>query len=205
MLAAAARDLRGQGRGVPRASTRANPERAGPRAYEQRFKMPYDSIYDPTGRTLLAFRGTLPANAIPSTVVVDAEGRVAGSVIGTDHPDHALRPRRGRRGHDRPRRRVQQHGGRPGRCCWPCRWRCWPARCRSSPRACCRCCPATSPTPPGCPASTSRRPSAAGWRSAACCSCSGSPRCSCPTARCSASWATGCWTTGGRSAWSSAR
>jgi thiol-disulfide isomerase/thioredoxin len=82
MLAAAARDLRDKGVVFLGINSR-NPERAGPKAYEQRFKIPYDSLYDPTGRTLLAFRGTLPANAIPSTVVVDAEGRVAGSVIGT--------------------------------------------------------------------------------------------------------------------------
>ena len=82
MLAAAARDLRDKGVVFLGINSR-NPERAGPQAYEQRFKIPYDSLYDPTGRTLLAFRGTLPANAIPSTVVVDADGRVAGSVIGT--------------------------------------------------------------------------------------------------------------------------
>ena len=82
MLAAAARDLRDKGVVFLGINSR-NPERAGPKAYEQRFKIPYDSLYDPTGRTLLAFRGTLPANAIPSTVVVDADGRVAGSVIGT--------------------------------------------------------------------------------------------------------------------------
>ena len=82
MLAAAARDLRDKGVVFLGINSR-NPERAGPKAYEQRFKIPYDSLYDPTGRTLLAFRGTLPANAIPSTVVVDAEGRVAGSVIGS--------------------------------------------------------------------------------------------------------------------------
>lgn len=82
MLAAAARDLRSRGVVFLGINSR-NPEQAGPRAYEKRFDIPYDSIYDPTGRTLLAFRGTLPANAIPSTVVVDAEGRVAGSVIGT--------------------------------------------------------------------------------------------------------------------------
>jgi len=82
MLAAAARDLGRRGVVFLGINSR-NPEQAGPRAFERRFKVPYDSIYDPTGRTLLAFRGTLPANAIPSTVVVDAEGRVAASVIGS--------------------------------------------------------------------------------------------------------------------------
>jgi thiol-disulfide isomerase/thioredoxin len=82
MLAAAARDLRRKGVLFLGINSR-NPERAGPQAFERRFKVPYDSIYDPDGRTLLAFRGTLPPNAIPSTVVVDPEGRVSGSVIGT--------------------------------------------------------------------------------------------------------------------------
>ena len=82
MLAAAARDLAARGVVFLGIDTR-DPEREGPRAFERRFGVPYDSIYDPGGRTLLAFRGTLPTNAIPSTVVVDREGRVAGSVIGS--------------------------------------------------------------------------------------------------------------------------
>lgn len=59
-----------------------NPEEAAPRAFVRRYGIPYDSIYDPDGRTLLAFRGTLPANAIPSTVVIDKQGRVAASMLG---------------------------------------------------------------------------------------------------------------------------
>jgi len=82
MLAAAARDLARKDVVFLGINSR-NPERAGPRAFERRFKVPYDSIYDPGGRTLLAFHGTLPANAIPSTVVIDPQGRVAASVIGT--------------------------------------------------------------------------------------------------------------------------
>lgn len=57
-------------------------DRAAAAAFQRRFAVPYPSIYDQQGRTLLAFRGTLSPNAIPSTVVVDAEGRVAASVIG---------------------------------------------------------------------------------------------------------------------------
>lgn len=51
-------------------------------AFERTFDVPYDSLYDPDGRALLAFAGTLPPNAIPSTVVIDGEGRVAASIIG---------------------------------------------------------------------------------------------------------------------------
>ena len=52
------------------------------RAYERRFDVPYDSLYDPSGRTLLAFHGTLNPSAIPSTVVLDKQGRVAASILG---------------------------------------------------------------------------------------------------------------------------
>jgi thiol-disulfide isomerase/thioredoxin len=82
MLAAAARDLAKKDVVFLGINSR-NPEQAGPRAFERRFRIPYDSLYDPGGRTLLAFHGTLPANAIPSTVVIDPEGRVAASVIGS--------------------------------------------------------------------------------------------------------------------------
>jgi thiol-disulfide isomerase/thioredoxin len=52
------------------------------RAYERRFEVPYDSLYDPSGRTLLAFHGTLTPTSIPSTVVLDKQGRVAASILG---------------------------------------------------------------------------------------------------------------------------
>lgn len=42
----------------------------------------YPSIYDPTGATLLSFAGTLPPSAIPSTLVVDRDGRLAARVLG---------------------------------------------------------------------------------------------------------------------------
>jgi len=81
MLAAAAKDLQRKGVVFVGINSR-NPEQAAPRAFVRRYGIPYDSIYDPDGRTLLAFRGTLPANAIPSTVVLDRQGRVAASVLG---------------------------------------------------------------------------------------------------------------------------
>jgi thiol-disulfide isomerase/thioredoxin len=81
VLADAARDLSGKGVAFLGINSR-NPERSGPRAFEERYKVPYDSIYDPGGRTLLAFHGTLTPNSIPSTVIIDSRGRVAASVLG---------------------------------------------------------------------------------------------------------------------------
>lgn len=82
MLAEAARAMRHRGVVFLGIDSR-NPEEAGPRAFVRHYRIPYDSIYDPDGRTLLAFHGTLPPNSIPSTVVIDRQGRVAASVIGT--------------------------------------------------------------------------------------------------------------------------
>lgn len=41
----------------------------------------YDSVFDPDGRLLLQFP-ELPPSAIPSTVVLDAQGRVAARILG---------------------------------------------------------------------------------------------------------------------------
>ena len=51
-------------------------------AFERAFGLTYPSIFDPDGRLLLGF-AQLPPKAIPSTVVIDAEGRVAARVLGT--------------------------------------------------------------------------------------------------------------------------
>ena len=44
--------------------------------------MTYPSIDDQDGELLLAFRKTLPPNAIPSTIILDRHGRVAARVLG---------------------------------------------------------------------------------------------------------------------------
>jgi thiol-disulfide isomerase/thioredoxin len=51
-------------------------------AFQRTYDVPYASIYDPGGRNLLAFRGTLTPNSIPSTVIIDKQGRVAASILG---------------------------------------------------------------------------------------------------------------------------
>ncbi len=81
MLADAARDLAKKDVVFLGIDSR-DPSEAAARAFVRRFDIPYPSIYDQQGSTLLAFRGTLTLNSIPSTVVVDPRGRVAASVLG---------------------------------------------------------------------------------------------------------------------------
>ena len=51
------------------------------RAFEDSFGIEFPSLYDPRGEVALAFRD-YPANAIPSTIVLDAQGRVAAVYTG---------------------------------------------------------------------------------------------------------------------------
>ena len=80
-LALAARDLADDGVAFLGIGTRDRNE-ADVRRFLERFDIPYDSIHDEDGRTMLAFRGTLPPMSIPSFVFVDAEGRVAARILG---------------------------------------------------------------------------------------------------------------------------
>jgi thiol-disulfide isomerase/thioredoxin len=60
-----------------------DPSKENARGYVRTFRIPFPSIYDPKGETLLRFRGTLTPNSVPSTVVLDRQGRVAASILGT--------------------------------------------------------------------------------------------------------------------------
>ena len=50
-------------------------------AFVRSFEITYPSIYDPTGKVLLAFSGDLPPSAIPSTLIIDRQGRLAVRVL----------------------------------------------------------------------------------------------------------------------------
>lgn len=50
-------------------------------AFVRAFEIGYPNIYDPDGSLLLGF-GELPPKAIPSTLVIDREGRVAARILG---------------------------------------------------------------------------------------------------------------------------
>lgn len=54
------------------------------RRFVEVFKVDYPSIYDPQGKQLLKFRGQkISASSIPSTLVIDKQGRVASRVLGS--------------------------------------------------------------------------------------------------------------------------
>ncbi|MDE3227387.1 MAG: TlpA family protein disulfide reductase [Acidobacteriota bacterium] len=59
--------------------TRDNPATA--EAFQRRFKLPYPTVIDDS--ILIGFKGSLPANAIPSTVILDKKGKVAARISGT--------------------------------------------------------------------------------------------------------------------------
>ncbi|MDT0343420.1 TlpA family protein disulfide reductase [Streptomyces litchfieldiae] len=51
-------------------------------SFERTHGVPYPSLYDPDGRLLLEFpRGSLNPQAIPSTLIIDREGRIAARAL----------------------------------------------------------------------------------------------------------------------------
>lgn len=61
-------------------NTRDNP--AAAQAFVRSFAVPYPSIRDDNGQVLLAYRGLIPTSVVPTTVVVDRDGKVAARVLG---------------------------------------------------------------------------------------------------------------------------
>jgi thiol-disulfide isomerase/thioredoxin len=53
------------------------------KAFVRSFGVRYPSFYSPDGKALLQFSGSLSPNSIPSTVVLDADGRIAATILGT--------------------------------------------------------------------------------------------------------------------------
>ena len=55
---------------------------ASAKGFVSSYGLTYPQLLDPDGRQQLLFRDTLPPQAIPSTLVLDKEGRVAARVLG---------------------------------------------------------------------------------------------------------------------------
>jgi len=52
-------------------------------SFQRTFDVPYPSIHDNTGAAVAALQGVVPIQAVPTTVVLDREGKVAARVLGT--------------------------------------------------------------------------------------------------------------------------
>jgi thiol-disulfide isomerase/thioredoxin len=52
------------------------------RAFDERYGVTYPSVIDRDGRLQLLFADSLPPQAIPSTLVIDRQGRVAARILG---------------------------------------------------------------------------------------------------------------------------
>ncbi|MGW1889230.1 TlpA family protein disulfide reductase [Streptomyces sp. NPDC002004] len=66
-------------KGVQFVGINVRDDSTGPaKEFEANYGVPYPSLYDPNGKLMLRFpRGTLNPQTIPSTLVLDREGRVA--------------------------------------------------------------------------------------------------------------------------------
>lgn len=51
-------------------------------AFERTYGITYPSFQDPDGTLVLRFNGLVPISAVPSTVVIDREDRIAARIIG---------------------------------------------------------------------------------------------------------------------------
>ncbi|MEV0582996.1 TlpA disulfide reductase family protein [Nonomuraea sp. NPDC050310] len=51
-------------------------------AFERSEQPGYPSLFDQPGKVALAFQGTVPPAAIPSTLIIDKQGRVAARALG---------------------------------------------------------------------------------------------------------------------------
>ncbi|MBD9703097.1 TlpA family protein disulfide reductase [Streptomyces sp. ID01-12c] len=76
-LAKVSKDLADQGVQFVGINTRDTSTRPAV-AFEEQYKVEYPSLYDPTGKLLLRFeKGSLNPQLIPSTLVIDREGKLA--------------------------------------------------------------------------------------------------------------------------------
>ncbi|GAA2357812.1 TlpA disulfide reductase family protein [Streptomyces cuspidosporus] len=66
-------------------------DRANAIQFEKEFKVQYPSLYDPIGKLMLRFpKGSLNPQAIPTTIVLDRQGRIAARAL-TPLSEEALR------------------------------------------------------------------------------------------------------------------
>jgi thiol-disulfide isomerase/thioredoxin len=71
-----------QAKGVRFVGVDIRDQASAAQAFMQNFRISYPSFNDSSDQIALDFRGTVSPAAIPSTLVIDRHGRIAGRVIG---------------------------------------------------------------------------------------------------------------------------
>ena len=75
--------LQFDGKGVQFIGLNTRDSQAAAQAFTRNFGVTYPSLVDTDGRIQLLFNDSLPPQAIPSTIVIDRQGRVAARALGT--------------------------------------------------------------------------------------------------------------------------
>lgn len=75
--------LQFDGKGVQFIGLNTRDSRSAAQAFIRNFGVTYPSLVDTDGRIQLLFNDSLPPQAIPSTIVIDQQGRVAARALGT--------------------------------------------------------------------------------------------------------------------------
>jgi thiol-disulfide isomerase/thioredoxin len=81
-LPALERFARSAGGGVAVVGIDVEDTSSGARSMSHTYGLSYPSLVDPTGSTLVSLGAFVPPADVPSTIVVDASGRVAATIIG---------------------------------------------------------------------------------------------------------------------------
>lgn len=73
-------------RGVRVLGINSTDDAGAAQAFERTFAVPYPSLHDAGGAAIAALQGVVPVQAVPTTVVLDREGKVAARVLGVVDP-----------------------------------------------------------------------------------------------------------------------
>ncbi|KAE8764364.1 TlpA family protein disulfide reductase [Georgenia thermotolerans] len=73
-------------RGVHLLGVNPRDDAGAAQAFERTFEIPYPSIHDSDARAVASLEGLVPLQAMPSTVVLDRQGRVAARILGEFDP-----------------------------------------------------------------------------------------------------------------------
>lgn len=74
------------GKGLHAVGINTVDEAGAAQAFERTFGLPYPTIQDTDGTAIAALQGTVPLQAVPTTVLLDRQGHVAARILGMADP-----------------------------------------------------------------------------------------------------------------------